>query len=91
MHPFVIAFMTLWLLGAVTIGGVVMAVLLYEILTGRRISQGTMSPELAIFIPPGLLVFGIGLMAFGWRMGRGQRQGIERFVKTTLEAERSGR
>lgn len=88
VHPFVLAFMAVWFFGVVTIGGLITAVMLYEILTGRRVSEGSMAPGLAVFIGPGMLAFGIGLVTFGWRIGRSQRERIERFLETTLQARR---
>jgi hypothetical protein len=88
MHPFVLAFMAVWFFGVVSIGGLITAVMLYEILTGRRVSEGSMAPGLAVLIGPAMLAFGIGLVAFGWRMGRSQRERIERFLETTLQARR---
>ncbi len=88
MHPFVLVFMAVWFVGVVIIGGLITAVMLYELLTGHRVSSGNMAPGLAALIGPGMLAFGIGLVALGWRMGRSQRAQIEQFLETTLQARR---
>jgi hypothetical protein len=88
MHFFVLVFMTVWFVGLLTIGGLVTAVMLYELLTGRRVSTGNMTSGLAALIGPGMLAFGVGLVTFGWRMGRSQRARLERFLEATLQARR---
>ena len=87
MHPVVLVFMTVWFIGVVTIGGLITAVMLYELLTGRRVST-EMAPGLAALLGPAMLAFGIGLVALGWRMGRSQREQIEQFLETALQARR---
>jgi hypothetical protein len=88
MHPFTLGFMALWFFGVVTIGGLMSVVMLHQILTGRRPPEAALAPGLAIFIGPGMLAFGVGLVFFGWRLGRGQRERIEQFLETTLQLRR---
>ncbi|MCE9552046.1 MAG: hypothetical protein K8T91_01540 [Planctomycetes bacterium] len=88
MHPFVVVFMTIWFGGLTAGGGMMLMAALSELLTGKRIMQGNLSPFLAVFIPPGMILFGIGLVAWGWQAGRRQRERIEEVIETTLQARR---
>lgn len=86
VHPFALVYVTAWFFFVVTIGGFITVVMSYEILTGRRVSHGSLHPALAVFIGPAMLLFGVSLAVLGWRMGRSQRDRIERFLETTLLA-----
>ena len=89
IHPSVVALMAVWFLGVATIGGSISVVMLKEILTGRVVSRGDMPETLGVLLGPAMVAFGVALVAFGWRMGRGQREVIERFLETTLQADQS--
>ena len=91
VHPFVVVFMGIWFAGVVFIGGSVTVVMLYEILRGRRSPDSGLAPGLGVVIAPAMLAFGVGLVLFGWRLGRSQRERIEQFLETTLQLRRLSR
>ena len=77
----VIAFMAVWFAFVLLIGGWITVL----VVTGRRVIHGP-----AALVAPGMLAFGVGLVAIGWRMGRGQRERIKTVIEGTLQAEQPG-
>jgi len=80
-HALVIAFMAVWFSFLLLIGGIIAV----SAVVGRRAPHGG-GLWTAALILPGMLVFGIGLLALGWRMGRGQRERIKAVIEGTLHA-----
>jgi hypothetical protein len=83
----VIAFMAVWFSFVLLIGGVIAVSAVVEVVTGRRALHGRDLGTAALVLL-GMLVFGVGLVALGWRIGRGQRERIKTVIEGTLQAHR---
>ncbi|HET9298497.1 MAG TPA: hypothetical protein VFO11_01045 [Candidatus Polarisedimenticolaceae bacterium] len=88
IHPIPLTFVTMWLAGVVTIGGAIFLTCAAEVITGHRYGEGDLPSWVGFVAGPILFTFGTGLVALGWRMGRGQRRRIVRFIETTLQGQR---
>src|SRR6266566_3573137 len=85
----VIAFMAFWFAFVSLIGGVIVVRAVVGLGTGTRAMHGDLGhPGAAALITLGMLAFAVGLLAVGWRMGRGQRERIQMVVEGTLQAHR---
>src|SRR5438552_8713271 len=84
----VIAFMAVWLAFVSLIGGVIVVRAVVGLGTGKRDMHGDLGPGAVALITLGILAFAVGLVAVGWRMGRGQRERIQMVVEGTLQAHR---
>ncbi len=84
VHGFVLLFMAVWFVGVLLLGGLITAVALTELLTGQRFLQGDARPEAVVVAGPGMLLAGVALVWVGWRIGRGQRERLGRFIEETL-------
>ncbi|HET6372577.1 MAG TPA: hypothetical protein VFG76_04680 [Candidatus Polarisedimenticolia bacterium] len=88
MHPLVLVFMTVWTTGVVGIGGLVGLAATIELVTGKDIVHGDIPTWIGVVMAPAMLLFGAGLLALGWRLGKGQREVIQRFIENTLQGRR---
>ena len=85
----VIAFMAFWFAFVSLIGGVIVVRAVVGLGTGTRAMHGDLGhPGAAALITLGMLAFAVGLLAVGWRMGRGQRERIQMVIEGTLQAHR---
>jgi len=78
--------MVVWFTFVLLVGGLITV----RSVTGSR--GGDLGPGAAVLFALGMLTFGITLVTVGWRMGRGQRERVQKLVEETLEARltRSG-
>src|SRR2546425_2036552 len=84
----VIAFMAVWFAFVSLIGGVIVVRAVVGLGTGTRAMHGDLGPGAAELITLGILAFAVGLVAVGWRTGRGQRERIQMVIERTLQAHR---
>ena len=85
-HTLALGFMVVWFTFVLLVGGLITV----RSVTGSR--GGDLGPGAAVLFALGMLTFGITLVTVGWRMGRGQRERVQKLVEETLEARltRSG-
>lgn len=89
MHPFVVAFMALWLGMVVVIGGTLCVVSLGEIVTGRIPPNQHGNVWLGVLIPMIMLIFGIALVSLGKWLGKRDEAAMTRFLQETFAAEKA--
>ncbi len=70
MDPFVKIFLAVWFAGVVTIGGLIFVSSIGQALSGYV--SGNSHTNIGIIVPPILLAFGVLLVRFGKRLGRGE-------------------
>jgi hypothetical protein len=87
MHPLVTAFMGVWFVLGLLIGGVLEVAVISHLITGQPKFSGDFNPVVTLFFLPGMVAFGVALVAVGWRIGRRQRERITAFIETTLKAQ----
>jgi hypothetical protein len=85
MHPFVIVFITMWLLILFLAGGGAAFVTIVGFLTGSP-SEDTWPGGL---FPGMIMIFGLGLVAVGRILARDEKEFLIAFVSDTIEGEQS--
>jgi len=83
MHPFVIVFMMMWLLFLFFSGGGAAVVAIVEFVTGSP-SESTWAGGL---FPGMMMMLGLGLVAVGRIVARGEKEFLIAFVSATVKGE----
>ncbi|HEY7403111.1 MAG TPA: hypothetical protein VIB39_06290 [Candidatus Angelobacter sp.] len=82
---FVKAFMLLWLLAAIVIGGAVFAATLHDVLTGK---QRLDEDQVGLIAPPIMILFGIGFFTISRLFGQGDETFLLEHLQSVLKASR---
>jgi hypothetical protein len=83
MHPFVIVFMMIWLLGLFLAGGGAAFLAMAEFLAGSPSDDNCASG----LFPGMIMMFGLGLLAVGRIVARGEKEFLIAFVSDTVKGE----
>ena len=84
IRPFPRIFMTIWFAGIISIGGIIFAETVKDLIKGGHPFEN--NPLIGLIAPPALLLFGVGLLCFcSWLSSSGERFILEH-LKTTLSA-----
>lgn len=86
LHPFVWAFMALWFAVLTLVGGLAALMFVASFVAAPTVRQGA-SGWGAVLILPGMLAFGIALVAFGRYLARSEAGFLVDFMVRTLDAE----
>jgi hypothetical protein len=83
MHPFVRAFMLIWLSGVLLIGGT----MFLSTVGSMAIASGShhQNAWMGVVIPPVMLAFGFGLVCFGRYLARDEGRFLTDFLSRTLD------
>jgi hypothetical protein len=77
-------FMTIWFSGVISIGAIIFVETVRDLLRGGRPFDN--HPWIGLLAPPGMLLFGIGLLWFCLWLSRSGEEFILQHLKTTLSA-----
>ena len=88
MHPLVVGFMALWFTGVVFFGILAGLAKLASAQPGSTLHASD-DAGIVLFVPPGMLIFGIGLVMFGRFLARQEARFITDFLVRTLAIESS--
>ena len=87
LHPFVMAFMTLWFGLLLVIGGTMAWVSLVQLVTGHSNAKNA-NPIMGLLVPVIMLVFGVALVKFGKWLARSEEDNISNLLKETFSADK---
>ena len=83
LHPFVVAFTTVWFCGVAFIGGLTVFLIVAGLIRHRSHVDGALA---GVAIPMLMLAFGIALLRFGRHLSRSGEARLQRFICETLSA-----